>query len=438
MAGVGVGGLITNAMMGNPDAQIANYLNGPNPSPMAQGGQGQPPGQQGGGGPAQPPPQPLAQAQVTQADPVNQPNIAALLMKAHERDLISADLNRNIAGMAASFGTASQQASKQANVRGMGGADDSLGEYSKIQGIMADQTAVNEAARFRAGAAGMATFLGTTPETAAWLAHDPKAMQEALATKFSNMTSTEAQKNVDAAAAAYAQANPQATPEEVAQFKSKMLVGVVPGPGQEQMKDAIASKDQAIEDYPNTNAKLMESQRVVDQLLKNKGATISAIKSITPTTGTWGMLNPLMLGHGDVKEQAVAMEKLKAILTGSSLSEVKNVRNRQEFNVLGQALTAAFDPANSPDKIEAALNQFRDKILDARAVSEAAAGHNLSGDLVGRQSARDFLDPENPYYTGAKEETPTVSSPDDISKLARGTPFIIPSGPHKGETGYAQ
>ena len=31
-----------------------------------------------------------------------------------------------------------------------------------------------------------------------------------------------------------------------------------------------------------------------------------------------------------------------------------------------------------------------------------------------------------------------VSTPDDVGKLRPGTPFIIPNGPHKGETGYAQ
>jgi hypothetical protein len=31
----------------------------------------------------------------------------------------------------------------------------------------------------------------------------------------------------------------------------------------------------------------------------------------------------------------------------------------------------------------------------------------------------------------------TVQTPDDVRRLPSGTPFIIPSGPHKGETGYA-
>ena len=113
MAGVGVGGMIANYMTGNPDAQIANYLNGPNPSPMApqapQTAQGGPGGQVGGGGQQQQPQQPLPAAQVTQPDPGNQPNIAALMMQSHNRDVQSARLNYDLAGMAAAFRPHGQQ-----------------------------------------------------------------------------------------------------------------------------------------------------------------------------------------------------------------------------------------------------------------------------------------------------------------------------------------
>jgi hypothetical protein len=50
---------------------------------------------------------------------------------------------------------------------------------------------------------------------------------------------------------------------------------------------------------------------------------------------------------------------------------------------------------------------------------------------------------DNPWY-GAKSNTENVQQPveiknaDEIKTLQKGTPFIIPSGPNKGKTGYAQ
>jgi hypothetical protein len=46
---------------------------------------------------------------------------------------------------------------------------------------------------------------------------------------------------------------------------------------------------------------------------------------------------------------------------------------------------------------------MKDKILDARATAEMAAGHHLSGELVGHGN-RDLIDPKNPYYNGATED----------------------------------
>jgi hypothetical protein len=44
-----------------------------------------------------------------------------------------------------------------------------------------------------------------------------------------------------------------------------------------------------------------------------------------------------------------------------------------------------------------------------------------------------------PPQPGRQQGAPaTVSSPEDVAKLPHGTPFIIPSGPNQGKTGYAQ
>ena len=53
------------------------------------------------------------------------------------------------------------------------------------------------------------------------------------------------------------------------------------------------------------------------------------------TTSKWAAWNPLGPSE-EVKQQAIAIQKLEAGLTGESLSNVKNVRNKLEFNTLGE------------------------------------------------------------------------------------------------------
>ena len=77
------------------------------------------------------------------------PSYAADAMRYDRMNQLSADLNRNFQGIAAGFGTAQQQASKQAALgAGGGGVGDSLGALAKIQ-AMQDQTVQdNQKARF--------------------------------------------------------------------------------------------------------------------------------------------------------------------------------------------------------------------------------------------------------------------------------------------------
>lgn len=47
-------------------------------------------------------------------------------------------------------------------------------------------------------------------------------------------------------------------------------------------------------------------------------------------------------------------------------------------------------------------------------------------------------DPRGPARRAPRAEAPApVRTLDDVRQLPSGTPFIIPEGPHKGETGYA-
>ena len=212
-------------------------------------------------------------------------------------------------------------------------------------------------------------------------------------------------KNADAATQVWAAAHPNATPQEIAAKKDEFLTGAIPGPAGEalklQAKDAQEFKDTAVQDYTTVQSKLNETENTINKLLEDPDHTVAALKDVTPTTGMGANLNPFL--SQKTKDNAVLLNKLKASFSADQLANVKNVRNVREFNVLGQAATGGLDPASSREQILQTLQTMKNRILDARATSELAAGHKLTGDLIGHGN-RDLLDPKSPYYNGATEE----------------------------------
>ena len=109
----------------------------------------------------------------------------------------------------------------------------------------------------------------------------------------------------------------------------------------------------------------------------------------------------------NVKAAAVALQTIQSELKAEGLSGVKNVRNLNEFNTLGQAATGGLDPAASDADFTKAIDMLNDKFLDTKATSELAVGHKLTGNLVGHGN-RDLLSPTlpsgapNPYYNGGQ------------------------------------
>jgi hypothetical protein len=349
----------------------------------------------------------MAPANATQSPP----DLAALYVKLHQQDVAAAGIDRGLQGMAASFGTAQQQHDMMDAMRNIQ-PDDRAGMLGQIMKDQSAQQAKIEHNRFMAGAAGMASLLGpnVTPEQAAWLANDKDAFDEVMKTHLAAMAPTEAMKNADAATQAWAQMNPNATPQEIAAQKTKMLTGIIPGPAGEalkvQAKDAQEFKDNATADYSTVQNKLNDTENTINQLLKNPDATVGALKTPLPTTGTIGNLMPGLFVSQEEKNAAVLINKLKASFSADNLANVKNVRNQREFNTLAQAASGGLDAANSSDQIIQTLQTMKNKILDARATSEAAAGHHLTGELAGRANVRDLLNPSNPYYNGATEDKP--------------------------------
>ncbi len=430
----GMGNMIADLIGGNPTHDLAQRLDAaqnPNPLQQQQPGQGAPPVPGQGAQQAR-----QAPAAATQPDPTTQ-SLTEALLRVHQRDQAVQGFNEGLEGMAASFGTAQQQASKRAAMAaGRGQGDDTLRAIQETQGITQNATLQQEHAASRNGAELYGQQVLHLPPGQATELFNSGVWPDVIK---SHATPTEQMQNVDAAMREWMAANPKATPEEIAARKSSMLAGLIPGPASTaanaQAKDAQEFKDTATEEYGTVSQKLRMNQDTVDQLLNDIPHTMRALTTPFPTSGIGAAWNPLL--SQKTVDQSVLINRLKAELTGESLTNVKNVRNRMEFETLGKSLTAALDPANSPEQVRQALTDLRNKFLDARATAEAAAGHKLTGPLVGHGS-RDLLDPKNPYYNGATEEVTRITSPEDISKLPHGTPFIIPSGPHKGETGYAQ
>ena len=476
MPGVGVGGLFANLFNPGLDQSLAAGIT-PDPRPLAQqppGGPGAP--GQGVGGPqgsnaAQQPN--LAPAAITAPDPVTAQYNAALTanadrLRASRLDALSADLNRNIEGVAAGFGTAQQQASKQAALGG-GTVGDSLGALAKSQAIGDQNVTDSEHARFMANAATFAQTLSqalgrpVSVAEATEIMNNKDTLGAATGAMQANATLTGTQKDAEAATRAWANANPQATPQQIADYKANLIAGGMGGSdlgqrqylaersaalaaGQKdfpdyptwqathaaaaaaktaQAKDAQEFKDSAAQDYTAVHSKLTDIQQYIDTLNKDPAAAQQALSTFLPTTGKWGALMPGSVVPQNVKDAAVALQKVQAALTSESLSNVKNVRNVREFNTLGQAATAGLNAAATPADFQTALTTLKNRYLDAQATAELTVGHKLTGNLVGHGN-RDLLSPTlpsgapNPYYNGGSEEQPaTINGPEDIAKLPR-------------------
>jgi hypothetical protein len=473
MPGVGIGGLVSNLMNPGLDDTIAKQIT-PNPSPLAQQGQGQPSGQ-GAGATADQTGNPFAKAQVTQQDPVVA-SLAENLVRAQRQSMFAADLNRNIAGVAAGFGTAQQQASKQAALNGMPGAADEMGMWKDIQGIQQTQTDQNEHARFMGSMAVFAKSLSTalgrpvSVEEATMIANSPDMMKASAGATQANETFTPTTKDADQATRSWADANPNATPQQIAAYRAGIIAmgsgsnmedqayrayaqaeiaaGRTPDDiltwknkhataadiSKTQGTDAQKFKDLGTQDFETAHQKVVLGQTQVDKLLSNMDATMAALKypSLLTTSGlAAGLPDWNVGGYGlpdeATKQAAVAAQTLVANLTGESLSTIKNLRNGREFATLGQAATGALNANLGREGVQKALEAIKKKFDTADANAYAVAGKQIPNQYNGLADER-YLNKtwegiDNPYYTGA-----TYEPPDSKTKSGDGSQAAPPAG----------
>src|SRR4029077_7099737 len=102
-------------------------------------------------------------------------------------------------------------------------------------------------------------------------------------------------------------------------------------------------------------------------------ATLEALQSYFPTSGKAANL-PLVGARRKVKLAAIALNQLRGALTGAILTDVKNVRNLNEFRTLGEAATGGLDAANDVGSLKKVLQTLKDRIATARTIARQQAG----------------------------------------------------------------
>jgi hypothetical protein len=236
---IGAGGLISDLWFPNLDDKMARHIT-PNPSPLAQQGGPAQPGQVDSlGNPSPPPPPPganLPPSASTQPDPVVAANTAKLLdnsyasdaMKYIRRDEMGQGINLGLDRIAAGFGTAQQQASKQAGIARGQGVGGGLADLTGIQKMQDTTIQDNEHSRFMANAAVFAQTLrgqgiNVTDAQATEIMNNPGLLERFGAAAGGNATLTGTTKDADEATASFKAAHPNATPQEIADYRASVI-----------------------------------------------------------------------------------------------------------------------------------------------------------------------------------------------------------------------
>jgi hypothetical protein len=398
---VGIGGLITEGLGGDLNQQMANALAGQGAPP-----QGPPPGAPA---PGQTP------AQTYAPDPQNA-NTIALLMRVHQQDMISNDLNRNIAGIAAGFGTAQQQHDKLAAIGNMQG-DDRLAALQNVEKITAEQTQQNNAARFKAGAAGMASlFPNMTPAQVQLMSNNPDLfsamVNRSITSKIEAGQPTEAQKNADAAGKAYAQSKGydlnNLTPQQqqdIDGYKSNLISGAMGGTDLNQRqylaeKSAGLTTDdfatwtakhqaqaklgienagdlsEAIKAAPALTAQIDRGSNLIDGLKANKNLGQALTFLSTPGHDMIGADALHKAGQMDDNTYKAVQDigTLSGQVYGSGFASAGSKRTQQEVAAIVSGLSQTKSYGYSPDDyIKNALNPLQEQFNTTKANALGAA-----------------------------------------------------------------
>lgn len=446
-----IGDMLVQAMRG-PGAMLNQPLNGPQPgSPQTAPGAPSP----GPGPPQAPQPQQLPPAQSYGPDPSTAASIQQL-MQMHADDRRANSIDRGLAGMAASFGPLE---TRNAIMQSYMPMDDRLGAMKQATLLQAAQTEQTEHARGMAGAEALGTNIGLKPGMATELGNLGVLPQVAGAT----VTPSPDLKQANEAAEAYAKAHPEATAQQVAEYKTGILTNLV-DPAQraasiEIAKNVAENKDPAA--FNKADTQLAAVNQNLDWFKAHPNETTEAVRDADWRLGKgegvegWiGRNTPFGTSAG-AQEAKARLDQLTKQLSSESLQNSGMSRMAmQEFMTLGNSMTSLGSKAMPSGSIMPEIDRLKDQSLRIRANVMAASGRTLPPEYSGYADPK-YFDKSSPYYSGAtvaKDAPPpgsqgsatagsgptVIRGPEDIAKLPHGAPFIIPSGPNKGKTGYAQ
>jgi hypothetical protein len=236
-----------------------------------------------------------------------------------------------------------------------------------------------------------------------------------------------------------------------------------------ETKQAQEFKDSAATEYHTMMPDLKKYEETTGWLKDHRDAVSYAIHHPDLTSGVGGWTAnelsslakrslpglPPGVTTQDVLNASSQLQFLQKQNFAEKFSGTKNVRNLTEARNITGSATNIMDYNNSDSIINSELDRMDNSAQAMIANTMAAAGQQVPSKYKGLvdplfiNKTRSTGQP-NPYYNGATyaedqghdqgpaPHTPVqVQSLDEVPKLQRGTPFIIPSGSHKGETGYA-
>ena len=336
---------------------------------------------------------------------------------------------------------------------------------------MQDQTVQDNSkvARFMGNAAVFAQTLSTqlgrpvSVAEATEIMNNPDTLKSFTTAAGANAQTTDASKNADEATRAWAQANPKATAEDIANYKASLLAGTVgnlsaagkslmddrrqwmmANPGKtfadmiaarpelaneiaytgakteegKQMAQAGEDKLTASQSFPKVDQSYTQAESNIDWLNQHKDAVLKAVN--TPdafTKDTFGNLVYKFVptswtGISDEVLQARSkIDWLKNQLYQENFTGTKNLRSNTEANKLGASATNLDTKTNDANTVNNQLEQLQQGIYRAKANNFASAGKVIPTKYEGLADST-FTDPSSKLYQGAAEQLPAAPKAD--------------------------
>ena len=415
------------------------------PQPLAGAAPPGPPAGQGGapGASGTPPgPQAAPQPQATQTPP----DLGQMFLQLTQRQQAEEMFNRGLAGLTAAFSPMSQRASIAHEFDNMSGDPGStMGNIMRLQQWNIQQ---QQLANFQQAAPDIAKSLqaqgvNITPQEV--LAGGP----EMIKTLTQYGMPTEAQRNADAAAKAYAAAHPEATPADIADYKANMLAQTVSNmdPMTRAWTNAVRvwrsdpdNKDKPLPpEMANPMAYAADQASTIATSKASAAEKLDARTSLASVAPTWEhavstidwLTDPAhkdavttAIQHPEMTGANVAGRTIGGVYYGqdaltargmldtlaneqfrTGMTSVKNVRTQTEANKIGGSMASLDRPTNDQQAINDELARLKQVTYAGHANVLASAGQPVPAKYNGLVQP-DYLDPKSPLYNGATQQAP--------------------------------